>query len=147
LTESPIISPPAERFAWAAIIPVAMVAFQESSTFARKFGTVTVPTAHPWTLTELITAALGVRNGNKRTFVHGNCRRQPRPAAVANSGHTTGLYRPDVLVVDKSPRMAFATTLHLARDGDGKVEGSAMRRARGHPQPSTMRFDDRSADR
>jgi hypothetical protein len=58
LTESPIISLSAERFAWAGITPVAMVAFQKSSTFACTFRTVTVPTAHPWTLTELILGVL-----------------------------------------------------------------------------------------
>jgi hypothetical protein len=52
-TESPIISPSAGRFAWASITPVAMVAFQQSSTFAWKFVTVAVSTAHPWTLTVL----------------------------------------------------------------------------------------------
>src|ERR1700692_5109439 len=44
-------------------------------------------------------------------------------------------------------RVCVTATLHLSRDGDGEVEGSAMRRAGRHPQLSVMCFDDRSADR
>src|SRR5271156_1281213 len=37
--------------------------------------------------------------------------------------------------------------LTLNRDGDGETEGGAVRCAGGCPQMSTMRFDDRPADR
>jgi hypothetical protein len=67
--------------------------------------------------------------------------RRPRPSW---RDHST---LPDIVLVDKNPRVASVATLHLNGEGNGEVEGRAMRRAEGHPLLSTMRFNDRSADR
>jgi hypothetical protein len=74
-------------------------------------------------------------NSNKQTFVlvHADCQRQPS----TRSAHRFPPHNRPLLTrcsgIDNSPRVAYATTLHLAGDGDGEAEGGAMRRAGGDP--------------